>query len=339
VHASLRRQTKCIQVARYDWVTLKARTEPLYRHSHREAGHLANSAFAYYRERFSRSARCAVDLCVRGGRRAVHRRGRAIGGSVLLALAFFGSSVCACAGPTDDALCQQAVAASEKSAQLPAKMLSAISVVESGRPSPTKNGTIAWPWTINIAGAGYFFESKGDAIAAVQAAQHAGVQSIDVGCTQINLLHHPQAFANLDEAFDPVANTQYAAKFLLQLHEKTNSWAATVAAYHSFTPALGAAYAQQVAMIWPLAASFGLLQTQSHDGHSLGLSVLDSDVDPYHVMTKEFRAQIIRQAAYQRVRDRSMGVIHPSPSILTLTYRSHLTRSNRALRGQVEARN
>ena len=89
------------------------------------------------------------------------------------------------------------------------------------------------------------------AIAAVQALQAAGIRSIDVGCMQVNLFYHPTAFASLDEAFDPLANARYAARFLAVLYRREGTWPAAAAAYHSQTPALGAAYAQRVMAAWP----------------------------------------------------------------------------------------
>ena len=62
-------------------------------------------------------------------------------------------------------------------------------------------------------GRGHFYDSKAEAVAAVRAMQARGIQSIDVGCGQINLMHHPDAFANLELAFDPQANATYAARF------------------------------------------------------------------------------------------------------------------------------
>ena len=35
---------------------------------------------------------------------------------------------------------------------------------------------------------------------------------------QINLFHHPDAFASLDAAFDPMDNIAYGADFLRRLH-------------------------------------------------------------------------------------------------------------------------
>src|SRR5579884_4260905 len=109
-------------------------------------------------------------------------------------------------------LCSRAIALAERGAGLPAGLLPAIGRVESGRPDPLTGGVQPWPWTINAEGVGHFFDTKADAIAAVQALQAQGIRSIDVGCMQINLMHHPDAFATLDEAFDPLANARYAAR-------------------------------------------------------------------------------------------------------------------------------
>jgi Transglycosylase SLT domain len=107
-----------------------------------------------------------------------------------------------------------------------------------------------WPWTINAEGQGSYYDTKAQAIAAVRALQARGVQSIDVGCMQINLMHHPNAFASLDQAFDPSANATYAAHFLNDLHGQTNDWLRAAGQYHSSTPELGAAYQTQVAAAW-----------------------------------------------------------------------------------------
>jgi hypothetical protein len=122
--------------------------------------------------------------------------------------------------------------------------------VESGRRDPISGVVAPWPWTINAEGQGSFYDTKAQAIAAVQALQARGVQSVDVGCMQVNLMHHPGAFANLDQAFDPSANTVYAARFLNELHGQTNDWMRAAGQYHSSTPALGATYQTAVAAAW-----------------------------------------------------------------------------------------
>ena len=128
--------------------------------------------------------------------------------------------------------------------------MAAIGRVESGRYDRASNRTHPWPWTINAAGEPGVFEDKASAIAAVRAKQAAGVQSIDIGCMQVNLLHHPDAFASLEQAFDPLANATYAARFLKELHAQTNDWTSATARYHSATPERGNAYQQKVAAAW-----------------------------------------------------------------------------------------
>lgn len=154
--------------------------------------------------------------------------------------------VCA-AGP--EVSCVEAGADAERAWGLPAGLLNAIGQVESGR-SAVAGGVAAWPWTINAAGQGYHFESRDEAIRVVGLFQARGVRSIDVGCFQINLQHHPLAFATLEHGFDPRTNADYAARFLSDLQARTGSWEAAVGAYHSATPALGNAYRARVFAAW-----------------------------------------------------------------------------------------
>src|SRR6185312_155219 len=151
--------------------------------------------------------------------------------------------------PTPGMLCRAAISAAERSLKVPAGLLPAISVVESGR-ADSRGAVHPWPWTINAEGQGRFFDTKEDAIAAVQALQARGVKSIDVGCMQVNLMHHPSAFASLDAAFDPATNAMYGAKFLSALYGQLGSWPVAAAAYHSQMPELGDDYRRRVMLAW-----------------------------------------------------------------------------------------
>ena len=145
--------------------------------------------------------------------------------------------------------CRQAIATAEQDAGIPPRLLQAIGLVESGRTAA--DGTRRpWPWTVDADGTGFFFPSKAAAIAGVRRLRARGARSIDVGCQQVSLLHHPHAFASLDQAFDPAANARYAAGFLRRLFAGTHDWAAAAAAYHSQTPALAAPYRRQVMAAW-----------------------------------------------------------------------------------------
>ena len=148
------------------------------------------------------------------------------------------------------ALCRTAIMAAERALNVPDRLMQAVAIMESGRRDPTVGSIAAWPWTINVEGVGEMFDTKAQAIAAVNAHRARGALSIDVGCMQINLKHHPDAFTSLEEAFDPDANARYAAKFLQQLLAQTGSWPLAVAGYHSLTPDIGGDYAKKVLAIW-----------------------------------------------------------------------------------------
>ena len=64
---------------------------------------------------------------------------------------------------------------------------------------------------------GSFYDNKAQAVAAATSMRPHVTQSIDVGCMQISLTNHPDAFASMDQAFDPSSNADYGARFLVQL--------------------------------------------------------------------------------------------------------------------------
>lgn len=148
-------------------------------------------------------------------------------------------------------LCRAAIAQAEREAAIPAGLMQAIGRVESGRRNPDTGVFGPWPWVINAEGQGRFFPDAPAAIAAVRELQGRGVRTIDTGCMQINLHHHHNAFANLEEAFDPVANARYAANFLTRLNETRRDWAVTAGHYHSQTPERAEGYRARVLAAWP----------------------------------------------------------------------------------------
>lgn len=158
--------------------------------------------------------------------------------------------------PIDPASCLQAAKAAEHQFAVPDRLLAAIAEVESVRNDPVTHRSAPWPWTINVEGAGHFYETKQAAIDAVRAFQAAGARSIDIGCMQINLMYHPNAFASLEDGFDPQINAVYGGRFLRDLFRQTGNWPQAAAFYHSQTPTLGSEYASNVMARWPLAGRF-----------------------------------------------------------------------------------
>ena len=151
-----------------------------------------------------------------------------------------------------DAGCLTSINAARLPGKMPVQLVRAISTVEAGRLDGRTHRVSPWPWTINVYGNGYFYPTKTEAMAAVLVLQAAGIQSIDVGCMQINLMYHPQAFASLDQAFDPSVNVAYAVGFLIQLFRQTGSWPEAAAAYHSQTSEIGAEYEKRVMALYPM---------------------------------------------------------------------------------------
>lgn len=166
------------------------------------------------------------------------------------------------AAPAQAALsCDDAGAQAEAALQLPTGLLRAIGRVESGRRDPATGAFAPWPYTINANGQGRFFDDAASAAAAVRSLQAAGTASIDVGCFQVNLMHHPLAFARLEDGFEPAANAAYAAAFLASLRQRLGHWEGAVAAYHSATPERGEAYRARVFAAWnPAGALLGTVQ-------------------------------------------------------------------------------
>ena len=128
-------------------------------------------------------------------------------------------------------LCESEIIKAEKKYGIPDRLLLAISTVESGR--AVGRSKKPWPWTICANGRGYYCTTKSAAIATTKRLIARGIRNIDVGCMQVNLLHHSTAFKNLEEAFTPKANVNYAAKFFLGLKNTYNSWTHAVGYYHS----------------------------------------------------------------------------------------------------------
>lgn len=147
-------------------------------------------------------------------------------------------------------LCAHAVIAQEKRHGIPDRLLTAISLVESGRWDAKAGKGKAWPWTVTAQGKGRFFPTKAAAIAAVKRLQARGITSIDVGCMQVNLHYHPTAFDSLSAAFDPSRNASYAATFLTDLKRDHGSWQRAVQHYHSSTAEKRIPYQKKVYAAW-----------------------------------------------------------------------------------------
>ncbi|MHA3978321.1 transglycosylase SLT domain-containing protein [Halovulum sp. GXIMD14794] len=137
-------------------------------------------------------------------------------------------------------LCDQAGARAARDTGVPYAVLRAISLTETGR---NRDGKLQpWPWTVNMEGKGTWFDDNTSALDYVRQHHARGARSYDVGCFQINYRWHGNAFASVEEMFDPYRNALYAAEFLKRLYAETGSWAKSAGAYHSRTPKYATKY-------------------------------------------------------------------------------------------------
>ena len=154
---------------------------------------------------------------------------------------FYASSTPRVAPATNsDNACISAILDAQERYQIPDNLLLAIGIQEAGR--QIDGDVTVWPWAVNAEGTGMFFRTRDQAIGWVRTQQAQGVRSIDVGCMQINLHWHKGAFSSLEEAFDPVANARYAARFLQGLRAEEGTWWDAAGSYHSRTEDLRARY-------------------------------------------------------------------------------------------------
>jgi len=206
-----------------------------------------------------------------------------VGSALLMALILAGPLV-AKADTNEDVgtpnpwtMCAKATNRIERQEGIPRQLLRAISKAESGRFHTGKQVVMAWPWTVMAEGRGRYLDTKADAIAEVEALRARGVKNIDVGCMQVNLQHHPGAFASLEDAFDPLTNVTYAASFLKTMAAEHGSWAKAAAYYHSQNPARYRGYRSKVREIWAQEREKYLLaldQLRTEQTAALGLTSL-----------------------------------------------------------------
>ncbi len=135
--------------------------------------------------------------------------------------------------PTPMALCRNAAIDAADKHGIPREVMVAITLVETRTKREGHSGP--WPWTVNVAGIGRWFESRAAALIHAQAALARGQTSFDVGCFQLNYRWHGMNFSSIDEMFEPAPSGDYAARFLKSLHAETGDWIKAAGYYHSRT--------------------------------------------------------------------------------------------------------
>nr|WP_298411652.1 transglycosylase SLT domain-containing protein [uncultured Halomonas sp.] len=100
-----------------------------------------------------------------------------------------------------------------------------------------------WPWTLNVGGKGYRYDTRDDACAALRAFLKQ-TRVVDVGIAQMNVRWQTQVFApgkrfaDPCAGLDPYANLDEAAAVIRQHYDIAGDWVAAAGRYHR--PAGGA---------------------------------------------------------------------------------------------------
>jgi soluble lytic murein transglycosylase-like protein len=129
---------------------------------------------------------------------------------------------------------------------IPSTVLYAIALQESGR---SVNGKLRpWPWTLNIAGRGYYFESQDAACNKLTVTLRSiSAKRVDVGLGQINVGYHGHRVSKPCDLLNPYLNLSVAGKILTEQHRPGQDWLITMGKYHS--PANGSAAAKYRASV------------------------------------------------------------------------------------------
>ncbi len=145
------------------------------------------------------------------------------------------------------AICDTASAIAARNQNMPADALYAITLSETGR---SRGGKLRpWPWTVNMEGKGFWFDTREEALAYVTERYNAGARSFDVGCFQINYKWHGMNFESIEAMFDPMTNATYAAQMLSGLYAEFGDWTKAAGAYHSRTETYASRYRTRYARI------------------------------------------------------------------------------------------
>lgn len=134
---------------------------------------------------------------------------------------------------------------------IPPKIFYAMALTESRRHRSSGLVVRPWPWTVNFAGQGRFFESRGAAWRAIQDYLATGDRSVDIGLMQINWRYHQSSLQSVWSALDPYYNLSVAAEILNRCRERHEDWWDSVGCYHSPSNVSRAkAYRERVRVMW-----------------------------------------------------------------------------------------
>ena len=141
---------------------------------------------------------------------------------------------------------------------IPHTVLYAVALTESGKRVMSADVYRPWPWTLNVAGRGYFFDSRKEAWQALVEHIKGGKSSIDIGLMQVNWRYHQERLGTPWQALDPYHNLRVGAGILQDCYVTRQDWWASVGCYHApSNPDRADQYRRRVVSRWQRLVSEG----------------------------------------------------------------------------------
>jgi hypothetical protein len=100
-------------------------------------------------------------------------------------------------------LCDAAAQYAASKTGVPLSILRAVTLAETGRTSGADRQFAAWPWAIQSGNRGDWFSDADAALSHVKGLMAQGISNIDIGCFQLNLRWHGEAFGSLQDMISP----------------------------------------------------------------------------------------------------------------------------------------
>ena len=164
---------------------------------------------------------------------------------VLLLTAFWGQV--ALAGETVPA----GYASAARAHDVPADILYAVALTESGKVVDRSRTRRPWPWTLNVGGTGHFYASREDAHRALLHFLDQGKRSVDIGLMQVNWRWHRNKLGDPWQALDPYHNLRVGAAILQACYRNEPDWWVSVGCYHApNNQTFASRYSKKVATHW-----------------------------------------------------------------------------------------
>jgi len=141
---------------------------------------------------------------------------------------------------------------------VPATVLYAVALAESGVGTDSNGARRPWPWTLNVAGHPYVYPSRRAASQALDAFIARGQRWIDIGLMQVSWRFHRDKLGDARQALDPYHNLRVGAQILQECFERRGEWWAGVGCYHApANPARAQRYSSRVIGHWQRLGSRG----------------------------------------------------------------------------------